>query len=295
MSTPAKADYIGFYINLDRSTRRRAAMESQLAALGLSDAYSRFAAVDGQSMTGPAGRLSPGALGCFASHVGALRQAIGTGMPVHVLEDDALLSPELAPALKGIVAQGVLNEFDVVYTDVFVPVDSHSLMMYERERRQMVHVEAQTGTETYRGVRLVELRGRAWASLSSYLVADRAVQRVAELLDAELRAGPSRPVDLSVRKHVNAGTIRAACTLPFLTSLDLSLDLDSTVRSSAGAEQRSRLASSLVRHAFYVRPDWPLLERLIREYIPQPPVTPRSLVLTRMLDFQIFGDFDYFA
>ena len=292
---PDKRDYIGFYINLERSTGRRAAMESRLAALGLADAYSRFVAIDGQSLSGPAGQLSPGAMGCFASHVGVLQRAIGAGAHVHVLEDDVLLSPELIPALKHVLANRALDEFDILYTDVFVPVDSHSMMMYERERRRLVQVDSRTKAETYQGVSLIELRGRAWASLSSYVVAARAVERIAGLLDAELRAGPSKPVDLIVRKLVNAGTLRAACTIPFLTTLDLTLDLDSTIRSSTGAEQRSRLASSLVRHALYVRPDWPVVETLIRQYIPQSPVTPRSAVFARMLDFQIFGDFDYFA
>ena len=292
---PDKRDYIGFYINLDRSTGRRAAIQSRLAALGIADAYARVAAIDGHNPVGPAGNLSPGALGCFASHVRALQQAIGAGAHVHILEDDVVLSPELVPALKGILAQRALDELDILYTDVFVPVDSNSLMMYERERRRMVQVDPQTGLETFRGVRLFELRGRAWASLSSYIVADRAVERVAGLLDAELRSGPSKPVDLIVRKHVNAGTLRAACTVPFLTTLDLTLDLDSTIRSSAGAEQRSRLASALVRHAFYVRPDWAAVEGLIRQYIPPSPVTPRGRVFARMLDFQIFGDFEYFT
>ena len=292
---PDKRDYIGFYINLDRSTGRRAAVESRLAALGMAETYSRFAAIDGHVWTGPAGNLSPGALGCFASHVGVLQRACGAGAHVHVLEDDVVLSPELGPALVRILAQRALDEFDILYTDVFVPVDSLTLMAYERERRRMVHVDPQTREETFRGMRVVDLRGRAWASLSSYIVADRAVERVAGLLDAELRGGPSQPVDLVVRALVNAGTLRAACTIPFLTTLDLSLDLDSTIRASAGAEQRSRLASSLVRHAFYVRPDWALVEGLIRQHFPQSPVTPRSLVFARMLDFQIFGDFAYFT
>jgi len=291
---PEKPTYTGFYINLDRSMDRRAAIESRLAALGVAQAYSRFAAIDGHGMSGPAGRLSPGALGCFASHVRVLQQAVGAGTHVHVLEDDVLLAPELVPTLHGILGQ-VLEEFDLLYTDVFVPVDSHTLMRYERERRRMAEVDPRTGVETFRGVRVMDLRGLAWASLSSYVVAGRSVARVASLLDAGLRSGPSIPVDLVMRQHVNAGTLRAACTLPFLTTLDLSLDMDSTIRSSGGAEQRSRLASSLVRHAFYVHPDWPLVEGLIRQYIPQSPVTPRSHVLARMLDFQIFGDFEYFT
>jgi len=292
---PDPPDYIGFYVNLDRSTARRTAIESRLAALGVAHAYSRFAAIDGHGIAGPAGKLSPGALGCFASHVGALRQAIGAGTHVHVLEDDVLLAPELIPALKAMLARRVLEEFDILYTDVFVPVDSHTMMIYERERRQIVQAEPQTRTETCRGVRVVDLRGRAWASLSSYLVAGRSVEKVVELLDCELRAGPGMPVDLMMRKLVNAGTLRAGCTLPFLTTLDLTLDLDSTIRSSAGAEQRSRLASSLVRHAFYLHPDWPVVERLMRQYFPQSALTPRSVVFGRMLDFQIFGDFEYFS
>jgi GR25 family glycosyltransferase involved in LPS biosynthesis len=290
-----RPDYIGFYINLDRSARRRAAIEGQLAALGVAKEYSRFEAIEGQTVGGPAGKLSSGALGCFASHAGALRRGIAARAHVHVLEDDVLLSPELAPALRNMCAQPVLEEYDILYTDVFVPVNSHAIMVYERERRHMVRVDPQTGAETYRGVRLVELRGQPWASLSSYVVAARSVERVAELLDNELRAGPSVPVDLFVRELINAGRLRAACTIPFLTSLDLHLDLESTVRSSSGAEQRSRLASSLVRHAFYVRPDWRAVEEMVQQHIPQSSVTRRSVLLARMLDFQIFGDFDYFA
>ena len=45
--------YHGLYINLDRSTARRDAMEKQLDRLGLSPFYARFPAIDGASLNSP--------------------------------------------------------------------------------------------------------------------------------------------------------------------------------------------------------------------------------------------------
>ena len=59
--------YTGIYINLDRSTERRAVMEDQLTRLGLQDRYARFSAVDGNQL-GLRTSLTDSQIGCFTSH-----------------------------------------------------------------------------------------------------------------------------------------------------------------------------------------------------------------------------------
>ena len=92
----AEPPYHGLYINLDRSTERRDAMEKQLDRLGLSSFYARFPAIDGASLNSPRSAIKQGENGCFQSHYRALLSARPRGKFVHMLEDDALLSSSVS-------------------------------------------------------------------------------------------------------------------------------------------------------------------------------------------------------
>lgn len=83
------------YINLDRSTDRRAWMEAQASNLGIS--LERFPAVDGSTLaSNPFPNVPIGAAGCFLSHRALWSEiAKGNDPYVLVLEDDAHLSPDL--------------------------------------------------------------------------------------------------------------------------------------------------------------------------------------------------------
>ena len=97
-------DLVLHVINLPRSTERRASIEAQAAALGLSLSF--FEAVDGhiphplfahvhagkrQARKGAPFR--PGELGCWASHYLLWQHCVATGKPMVVLEDDIILDP----------------------------------------------------------------------------------------------------------------------------------------------------------------------------------------------------------
>ncbi|KAH8048450.1 hypothetical protein JL722_12502 [Aureococcus anophagefferens] len=95
-----------YYINLDRATLRREAMEAQLARC---DDVVRVAAVDGAAdAAAPAARLqawgledddrSPAELACVLSHVEAAAQRDGGGDLSLVLEDDACLAHVAVPS-----------------------------------------------------------------------------------------------------------------------------------------------------------------------------------------------------
>src|SRR4051812_37160662 len=115
------ASYRGLYINLDRSGPRRERMEAQLAAFGLNDRYSRFPAVDGMALAASGSRIKPGELGAFHSHLRALESAASDRLPLHLLEDDALLSEHVKPIIEDAIAARLFDRFDILFTDTFIP------------------------------------------------------------------------------------------------------------------------------------------------------------------------------
>lgn len=98
-------------INLPRSTGRRASMQAQAAALGLSLTF--FEAVDGHAShplfahvhagkrQARKGRpFRPGELGCWASHYLLWQQCVANGKPMIVLEDDIMLDSRFPELLR---------------------------------------------------------------------------------------------------------------------------------------------------------------------------------------------------
>ncbi|MCX7359390.1 MAG: glycosyltransferase family 25 protein [Alphaproteobacteria bacterium] len=107
-------------INLDRDTARMAHMRCELDRAGVS--FERFAALRGDALpfdlsryfpTGVA--LSPGEIGCYASHLAIMKQIVRgqRSAPLLVLEDDVGLPADLGSALEKLIA--VLPEhWDIV-------------------------------------------------------------------------------------------------------------------------------------------------------------------------------------
>ncbi len=281
--------YAGYYINLDRSASRRASVEGQLRALGLERTYSRFAAVEGRDAAAVAGSITSGEYGCFASHAQLLSAAAVGTRHVHVVEDDVLLSPELPSVMGSLVSRGVLDSFDLIFTDTFVPLEPAHIRSYEqayRRRKPLGSHEA-----FLREVSLIDLKGVYWACTSSYVAARRSLRRIAALLNDALRAGPSAPVDLYLRHLVNNGELKAAVCLPFVTSIDLALDLDTTISRGAVGPDLSRLACNIVRHSYFVRPDLEAIRRMTEQFFPVGVGTARGATIARMLDFAVFGEY----
>jgi glycosyl transferase family 25 len=98
-----------FYINLDHDAFRRQKMVAELALCGL--AGERVAGVDGRNVPADVcayfgkNQLSDGEVGCYASHLRALKTIVDRGLDAAlVLEDDASLPPDLPEILTEIVA-----------------------------------------------------------------------------------------------------------------------------------------------------------------------------------------------
>ncbi|GAB1481079.1 hypothetical protein MASR2M74_36620 [Paracoccaceae bacterium] len=106
-----------FLINLDRSTDRLHRMRQRLEAAGLE--WTRISAVDGQqaleagipdytdvaALAVGGRRLRPGEIGCYLSHREAAQRVADSGAEWGlVLEDDAVVPPDMAARLQAIIA-----------------------------------------------------------------------------------------------------------------------------------------------------------------------------------------------
>lgn len=105
-----------YVINLDRASERLEYMQRQLNALSLP--YERVDAVDGSRLTRPVAgfdergynllhgrKFHPGEVGCYLSHMQALRKFMDSGADYGlILEDDSQLSADLATSIGQAIA-----------------------------------------------------------------------------------------------------------------------------------------------------------------------------------------------
>jgi glycosyl transferase family 25 len=119
-----------FLINLDRSPDRLAFMQAEANRIGLKfervpavdrtavpdDLRAQFLAPDGS----PAGPLSPGEVGCYASHLTVHQRVVREGLPCAVvLEDDARLTPHLMDVVPAAVTVAP-EDWDLIHLSAVV-------------------------------------------------------------------------------------------------------------------------------------------------------------------------------
>ena len=224
--------YVGRFINLDRSPDRRASMEAQLQKFGLSDRYKRFSAIDGED----------GQKACFQSHVLLLKE---TECPVHVLEDDAILSAYVLSVVDFLVSSGVLDNLDIVFTETIVgPDDVFELrdlkQLFDKHRADETFIVRDI-TPTYR------------CGTSSYLVGSKNKDRVLAVFQRGLDRG-GLPFDLFIRQEARAGNLKLGCVFPFVTCIAIEAPTAIVGRSNDSA-RLSKQAVDLLRYSFFVDRD----------------------------------------
>ena len=245
--------YDGYYINLDRSPDRRANMERQFDAFGLGRTYRRFAAIDGATWP-PRPGIRPGERGIFQSHISVLAEGGKSGRPIHIVEDDIILSPYAAPAINLIVRNGVIDQYDLIFSETLVPPDLRALRQFKS-----IYDKAMVAGMGFNLARLqiIDLATIRFSGATSYVVNPRSVERILGIYQEHWAKGPVAAFDFVLREEVQAGRLKAACAFPFVTSIDL----DGIVRSTAGRlpaspdEVSTGLVMALLRYSFYVGRD----------------------------------------
>ena len=252
--------YHGLYINLDRSTGRRDAMERQLDRLELSPLYARFPALDGATLNSPRSEIGKGENGCFQSHYRALLSARSRGTFVHMIEDDAVLSPSVRPVIEQAISQNVFDQFDVLFTDTFVAPHLGMLKFLKSSFEEL----PATRPLALNHMKVVDLANQNFACTTSFVVGAKAIDRVLALYQQEIALGPRAPIDLFLRAAVSAKQLRAACLFPFITSFDLNEVAQTTVTETGGAaKQPSVMVLAALRYSFFVDRDLDLAKRTL--------------------------------
>jgi GR25 family glycosyltransferase involved in LPS biosynthesis len=280
--------YCGAFINLDRSPERRRDIETQLHSLQIAERYARFPAIDGDTLSNYRGPLRRGEVGCFLSHFRALERMRMGGTHVHIMEDDVLLSRQLAPMIDFTIAQGVFQYFDIVFTDVYVGFENISNIRLHKRMYDAFLSNSQS--DLFRAFRVLSLDGQVFYNLSSYVVAAHAIDRVLAFYKKEIEAGPVTPVDILVCRLALERKLRVGYLFPFVTSLRLERALDTTILGrGTDPAAMATLGSNLIRYSFFIERDLPgyaspLLAQSIAQCVSRPRDAHQDF-LSRAMDY----------
>jgi GR25 family glycosyltransferase involved in LPS biosynthesis len=246
--------YHGVYINLDRSLDRRQKIEKQLADYNLTEKYARLPAIDGAPLESSQGTITPSEAACFQSHYRALERAKAHGTCVHILEDDAILSQFVPSVIDRMQSSGNLDQFDIVFTETLVPLNPLILIQCMRQFEELSPAAEPRFT-------IFNISALYNSGTSSYVVGAHAIDRVLAAYYRGLEAGPDLPLDIFIRQEARASKLRLGCIFPFITTVPLMEDADSTLDVV-----RFNRSYKLLRYSFFVNCDLdivkPLLEKI---------------------------------
>jgi len=240
------SSYNGYYINLDRSADRREAMEKRLSELGIAEKYMRFSAVDG----GATVELKTGEAGCFLSHLQILEASVKRGVPVHIMEDDAVLSRTAPDFIEAFIQSKQLENWDIVFTSTFVPSNAAIIKNYK-------HILDGIGRNGKTNVSLLNAKDLYYACTDSCLYSLEGMLKIAGILRQHVNEGIRIPVDLLLRRHIRSGKIRAAIVVPFISTVDNACAKTITGRYTSESSQSFWI---ILRNSFYIERDFDVLE-----------------------------------
>ncbi len=240
--------HIGYYLNLDRSPDRRAAMDEHLVHLDPPGPYHRFAAADGNTQGFPNPALNEAEMGCFTSHYLVLQPHLEGDEHLHILEDDTRLAHRGVRFLEEAIAAGMLDDLDMLFTSTLLS-QSFAAFKSGRESYESSITRADDGTAA--SVRFGRME--YFSGTGSYLVNRRSVGRLSDILGEELSRGARRPIDIFIREEARSGRLRVRSLFPFISTYRQG-GFSSTIRTLDDLDT-SRAALGLLRHSFFVECD----------------------------------------
>ena len=168
-------------INLERRPDRLARMTAQLEKAGLS--FEVQVAVDGQLETHEPKFLSKGAIGCWKSHVNAMRRIAESKAPFGlILEDDAVLSPvvndRFLSEMTDLMKRNQIDILQIGFIDWVYSLSWDSLRQGILEF--LIDLLKRRGVRDPSGVRFVP--GEFRDSAHAYIVNARLAEAISEII-----------------------------------------------------------------------------------------------------------------
>jgi hypothetical protein len=280
--------YSGFYINLDRNPERRRGIESELARNGLTE-YTRFAAALGNARDFANPVLKPGEIGCFTSHYLLLDQNRDSKLPLHVIEDDIMLSPQLRQVLEWSIDGGQLAKYDILYTDVAIPLLNDACQAYKTYYDAAVTRDANGRIEKV-AFSTVDMRELIFGSTCSFMVNACSIGKLADLFGSILQKGATLPIDLSIRGLCQRGAIRVGCLFPFVTSIRPESVFDTTIKQRF--DELPAMAANMLRHSFFIGCDWDeCLEMAEKVFVQPESIDSHRQMMMRLLGYSLMPEY----
>lgn len=275
----------GVYINLDSSLKRRAHCEKQIETFGLGSIYSRFPGVEGKSIyagyekTG----LSPGKIGCWVSHMNAIKCGIDHDYHMHILEDDFQLTEGFPLLLKYLAETADQTlDWDILFTDFTLAITKNVFSVKE-------YISKINTLYNKKRFAIEDALNLYAAGNSSYIVNRTSKSKIASILESGL--GAKIPKDLYLREKVRKGEIKAAVTLPFLTTLD-DLFMESDILGTIDNKNPSIIFNVLFRRSLSWGADTKGILRAIKQRLAaQPPINDRSMIYTHLVGHFVSDDY----
>jgi GR25 family glycosyltransferase involved in LPS biosynthesis len=174
----------------------------------------------------------------------ALEQAMTSGIAVHVVEDDVILSGYVPQVLETIATNGSLDLFDIVFTEMLIGPD----VMDIREHKRLFDKLRTDETFMVR-----DITSSYWGGMTSYAVGPKNISRVVAALKKGLGSDPPVAIDLFIKRTAAAGNLKLGCVFPFVTTIPL--ENATTIGDRASSAQLSRYAFNLLRYSFFVDRD----------------------------------------
>jgi GR25 family glycosyltransferase involved in LPS biosynthesis len=214
-------------INLATRPDRLAAISANLHKLGLT--FETQVAVDGETLESASKFLSKGEVGCFKSHVNAMRRQVEIGSPFSlILEDDAALSPLVNEKFLSQIA-GLMNRNQIDILQIGFIEHLYLLSLRRGVLELLIDLLKGRGQKDVSGFRFVmgEFRGGAHAYIINH--------RLAEAISGTVKEPPLIPWDgflHSLAGQIDRGEIRVARLAKSLVAQKSRLSKDSEVDSN---------------------------------------------------------------
>jgi hypothetical protein len=136
-----------------------------------------------------------------------------------------------------------------LFTDIIVPVNFDTLLTLVSCWRA-AGMEGTAPPRRPSSIHYLDLAQIPFSGAASYLLSNSGARKLAPLMAAELAKGATMQVDMLHRWAVNKGALSAACTVPFLTSVDPA-GIVSTTIADRNQHQASALALFVLRYYFF--------------------------------------------
>ena len=191
--------YKGIYLNLEESIVRKKILNMELDKHNLSSLYERFESIvfDGY-MDSP---LTPTEIGCFKSHIEAIKLSLSYDTHIHILEDDIFFSKVFLQVVEHFIKSIDEQSWDIFFTSFTVPIYKpyyQFFLKYDIEK-----------------INFFNMSNMLLTGAHSYIINKNSKQNIIDKLE---KYNFQIPVDLALRELINNNELKAYSLYPFIST-----------------------------------------------------------------------------